>query len=56
MVKPFVDTAPAFVNVRQVTSERSVCNHLLLATTLQFFPYIGEKLLNCSLWMLFKVS
>lgn len=56
VVKPFVDTATAFVNVRQVTSERSVCNHLLLATTLQFFPYIGEKLLNCSLWVLFKVS
>lgn len=48
VVKPFVDTATTFVIVRQVTSERSVCNHLLLATTLQFFPYIGGDLLNCS--------
>lgn len=56
VVKPFVDTATTFVNVRQVTSERSVCNHLLLATTLQFFPYIGGKLLNYSWGVLFKVS
>lgn len=48
VVKPFVDTATTFVNVRQVTSECSVCNHLLLATTLQFFPYIGRNLLKSS--------
>lgn len=51
-MKAFVDTAETFVKVRQVTSELSICNHFLLATSLQFFPHLGGKLVG----VLFKLS
>lgn len=47
-MKAFVDTAETFVKVRQVTSEPSICNHFLLATSLQFFPHLGGELVGAS--------